>query len=147
MGGSELHAGVTSAAVRFRHCMLVAAAAAPPECGRHGGRLLQLRVITLGGHCKLSFHLACCTKKCCPWPQSRRVIPMRVGCRPKFVPPRSNCEAAARGRRTLRVTHLQDTRHEFVARWCRRRFVPAACKYEAAAQGRRTLPRSARFSL
>jgi hypothetical protein len=51
LGGFELHAGVTSAAVRSRHCMLVAAAAAPPKGGRHGGRCLQLRVITLGGEC------------------------------------------------------------------------------------------------
>jgi hypothetical protein len=37
-GGSELHAAVTSAAVRSRHCMLVAAAAAPPgEAGAEGG--------------------------------------------------------------------------------------------------------------
>ena len=48
LGGSELHARVTSAAVRFRHCVLVAAAAAPLQGGRHGRRLLQLRVIALG---------------------------------------------------------------------------------------------------
>src|ERR1043166_8108835 len=48
LSGSELHAAVTSAAVRSRHCMLVAAAAAPPGGGRRGGRSLQLRVITLG---------------------------------------------------------------------------------------------------
>ena len=48
-GGSELHARVTSAAVRSCHFVLVAAAAAPLSCGRHGGRLLQLRVSALGG--------------------------------------------------------------------------------------------------
>jgi len=38
LGGSELHAGVTPAAVRFCHCALVAAAAAPPgEAGMVGG--------------------------------------------------------------------------------------------------------------
>ena len=38
LGGSELHAGVTSAAVRSRHCVLVAAAAVPPgEAGVVGG--------------------------------------------------------------------------------------------------------------
>src|ERR1051326_2654451 len=57
-GASELRAGVTSAAVRFRYCMLVAAAAAPPEGGRHGGRLLQLRVITLGGRTGCEFSTA-----------------------------------------------------------------------------------------
>jgi hypothetical protein len=37
-GGSELRAGVTSAAVRSWYCMLVAAAAAPPgEAGTVGG--------------------------------------------------------------------------------------------------------------
>ena len=48
LGGSELHARVTSAAVRSCHFVLVAAAAAPLLGGRHGGRLLQLRVIALG---------------------------------------------------------------------------------------------------
>ena len=38
LGGSELHAGVTSAAVGSRRCALVAAAAAPPgEAGVVGG--------------------------------------------------------------------------------------------------------------
>jgi hypothetical protein len=37
-GGSELHAGVTSAALRSRRCALVAAAAAPlGEAGTEGG--------------------------------------------------------------------------------------------------------------
>src|ERR1043165_2972685 len=48
LSGSELHAGVTSAALRSSRCALVAAAAAPPEGGRHGGRSLQLRVSALG---------------------------------------------------------------------------------------------------
>ena len=42
LGGSELHARGTSAAVRSRHCMLVAAAAAPPVGGRHGGGFCSL---------------------------------------------------------------------------------------------------------
>ena len=49
MGGSELHASVTSAAVRSFHFVLVAAAAAPLPGGRHGRRLLQLRVSALAG--------------------------------------------------------------------------------------------------
>src|ERR1051325_10939211 len=49
LGGSELHARVTSAAVRSCHFVLVAAAAAPLSCGRRGRRLLQLRVIALCG--------------------------------------------------------------------------------------------------
>src|ERR1043165_9307184 len=53
LSGSELHAGVTSAALRSSRCALVAAAAAPPEGGRHGGRSLQLRVIALARRGKL----------------------------------------------------------------------------------------------
>ena len=48
-GGSELHARVTSAAVRSCHFVLVAAAAAPLFGGRDGGRSLQLRVSALAG--------------------------------------------------------------------------------------------------
>ena len=48
LGGSELHARGTSAAVRSRYCVLVAAAAAPLAGGPHGRRLLQLRVSALG---------------------------------------------------------------------------------------------------
>jgi hypothetical protein len=50
LSGSELHAAVTSAAVRSRYCMLVAAAAAPSVGDRHGRRSLQLRVSSLGGY-------------------------------------------------------------------------------------------------
>src|ERR1051325_4331132 len=53
LSGSELHAAVTSAAVRSRRGALVAAAAAPSVGGRHGRRSLQLRVIALGG-CKIT---------------------------------------------------------------------------------------------
>ena len=63
LGGSELHGRVTSAAVRSRHCMLVAAAAAPLSGSRHGRRLLQLRVIALGGRIGIAaqqgFALSC----------------------------------------------------------------------------------------
>ena len=71
LSGSELHAGVTSAALRSSRCALVAAAAAPPVGGRRGGRLLQLRVIALGG--------------CMSWVRSR-------GDQPQFVraTPQSN---------------------------------------------------------
>ena len=48
LGGSELHARVTSAAVRSATPLLVAAAAAPLPGGRRGRRLLQLRVSALG---------------------------------------------------------------------------------------------------
>ena len=55
--------------------MFVAAAAAPPEGGRHGGRFLQLRVITLGGRtdCESS------TAVHMPWTPvaCRRVIALR----------------------------------------------------------------------
>ena len=47
LGGSELHARGTSAAVRSCRCVLVAAAAAPLPGGRHGRRFLQLRVSAL----------------------------------------------------------------------------------------------------
>ena len=54
MGGSELHARVTSAADRSCRCALVAAAGVPLSGCRHGRRSLQLRVIALGSrehHC------------------------------------------------------------------------------------------------
>jgi len=44
LGRLQLHARVTAAAVRSCHCVLVAAAAVPLPGGRHGRRLLQLRV-------------------------------------------------------------------------------------------------------
>src|ERR1051325_11689503 len=49
LGGSELHARGTSAAVRSCHFVLVAAAGVPLSGCRHGRRSLQLRVIALAG--------------------------------------------------------------------------------------------------
>jgi len=47
LGRLQLHARVTSAAVRSCHFVLVAAAVVPLSRGRRGGRSLQLRVIAL----------------------------------------------------------------------------------------------------
>ena len=59
LGGSELHSRVTSAAVRSRHFVLVAAAAVPLPGGRHGRRLLQLRVSALDGQTPEQFSTVC----------------------------------------------------------------------------------------
>src|ERR1051325_5943607 len=48
LGGSNCTPASRRLPVRSCHCVLVAAGAAPLSSGRRGGRLLQLRVITLG---------------------------------------------------------------------------------------------------
>src|ERR1043165_10194992 len=49
MGGAGLPGRRPAGGISLPPCMLVAAAAAPPRGGRHGGRLLQLRVSALAG--------------------------------------------------------------------------------------------------
>src|SRR4029079_16307962 len=96
LGRLELRARVTSAAVRSCHCVLVAAAAAPLPGGRPGGRVLSLRVSTLGSREHECCHFAPSSSRCSVVQViSRNPGALRTVVRWSFVLDRRTGEAAA----------------------------------------------------